>query len=265
MEHTKDSLRNLAAALILISVLALLASMALAAPQGPNVINISNTGRNPANTNPISVQAEAGNVTELVIDGTRVTMAWQGYLGNITGIITLDDADNFTLYDWNLPDPSGEIYASNGSSVTWTRIFCINVSQNGSTPIRPGGIVSSINGSQIEMNFGINITDPDGLNETFTSFYNDTEGFQVGTNTINNADGCSLAHSYTNEASDANWNELLLSDNSSLIFTALLRQNANSYKPGAADTADFQMLVLENGHEGHDGAATPYYFYVELE
>jgi hypothetical protein len=251
------------------TLIAILLSAALigfvnAAPQGPNTINISSSGRNPANTAPVTVQAEAGNVTAVVIDGTKVTEAWQGYYGNITGTIVLDDANNATFYDWSLPDPTGEIYASNYSSVTWSNVYCINVSQNGTNPIRPGGIVSNINGSQIELNFGINATDLDGLNETFNATYTDTTGFKVGAITIDIDDGCSLAQLYTDESRDSGWEELLLTDNTSLIFTALIRDDADMYKTAGGETADFQMLVLENGHPGSESTTTSYYFYVEL-
>lgn len=237
-----------------------------AVPQGPDTINISTSGRNPANTQPITVQAKAGNVTGIVIDGTRVTEAWQGYYGNITGRIVLDDGFNYTLYDWNLPQPTGEIYASNGSSVDWTKIYCMNLSYkrplNGSLA---DDVDYRINMTQIELNFGINLSDSDGLNETFFNYYTNAVGFRVGAITINNEDGCSMAHPYTDEVYNTAWQELLLTDNESLIFTALIRDNADSYKPStSSETADFQMLVLENGHWGSADTTTPYYFYVEL-
>jgi hypothetical protein len=253
--------------ILLLGMLILATSYVFAAasstPEGPEQFTISDSGRRTIRT-AAPIDAEAGNVTALVIDDQRITEAWQGYYGNITGTIVLDDANNVTFYDWALPDPTGEIYASNGSSVTWSNVYCINVSQNGTNPIRPGGIVSNINASQIELNFGINVTDLDGLNETFNGTYTDTTGFRVGEITIDVSDGCSYADLYTDESPDSNWQELLLTDNSSLIFTALIRENADMYKSAGAETADFQMLVLENGHYGSEDTTTPYYFYVEL-
>lgn len=235
-----------------------------ATPQGPNSINITSSGRNSANTAPLTMEAEAGNVTALVIDATTVTKSWQGYYGNITGTITLDDADNYTIYEWGLPNPKGEVYASNGSGVDWTSVYCINVTQNGTVLPRPGGAVSNINGTQIELNFGINLTDSDGLDETFNDTYTNTTGFRVGSITINHEDGCSLTHPYTQESYSDYWEELILSDNESLIFTALVKDNANDFKPSVTETSDFQMIVLENGHTGSEDTITLYYFYVEL-
>ena len=202
----------------------------------------------------------------MVITHVRVTESWQGYYGNISGTITLDDANNYTLYDWSSPTPSGEIYASNGSSVTWSNIYCLNVTQNGSTVNgipRPDGSVTNINGSQIELNFGINNTDKDGLTETFNDTFIDS--FTVGSENFDVTDGCSAAHPYTNQIyAETEWQELLLSDNGTLIFTAIIRNNANGFQPGTEDTYDFQMLVLENGHTESAASTTPYYFFVEL-
>lgn len=240
-----------------------------ALPHGPSNFTISESGRNILNTAAAAIEVAAGNVTALVIDGTRITEAWAGYYGNVSGDIVLDDSSNFTLYDWSLPSPAGEVYAANGSNVVWGSVYCMNVSgsrnstgSNGNGD--PNGNVYAINGSQIELNFGINVTDTDGLNETFNDTYSSATGFVVGDITINVADGCSMAHTYTDESVDANWQEFLLTDNQTLIFTTIIRQDTDSYQPGTNHLADFQMIVLEDGHAGADDTTTSYYFYVEL-
>jgi len=74
-------------------------------------------------------KAEAGNVTELRLHGIGQTKSWQGYYGSITGVIVLDDAQNWTLYDWPNPDPTGEIYAVNRSATpSWKDVHCFNYS-----------------------------------------------------------------------------------------------------------------------------------------
>lgn len=245
-------------------------------PEGPDTIDISDSGRRTLSASPVIIDAEAGNVTAMDITHTRVTEAWQGYYGNVTGTITLDDANNVTFYDWALPDPTGEIYASNGSSVTWSDVYCMNLSHTRPNDGSTGSgfestIYYNINMSIIETNFGINNTDTgalsndlDGLNETFNDTYTSTVGFMVGEIHINGTDGCSLAHPFSNENHNTDWNEILLTDNESMIFTALFRENKNMYKTDGTETADFQLLVLENGHVGSEDSTTPYYFYVEL-
>ncbi len=253
------------------SLLILIASFVAsdsAVPQGPNVINVTESGRYFNSSEPYPIEAKAGNVTALTITHTRVTEAWQGYYGNITGTITLDDGVNETMYMWDIPDPKGEIYASNGSSVDWPNVYCMNLSHkrpnNGTGDTTESGVIFyNINMTQIELNFGINLTDKDGLNETFNDTYTSTTGFEVGAVTIDVFDGCSLAHPFQDQGHNTQWKELLLTDNTSLIFTAILEENVDSFKSGD-ETADFQLMVLENGHVGQEEQVTTYYFYVEI-
>ena len=70
--------------------------------------------------------AEAGNVTEITMNFTSVTQSWAGFFGNITGMLTLDDAQNYTFYDWVIHEPRGEIYASERSDVQWANITCFD-------------------------------------------------------------------------------------------------------------------------------------------
>ena len=232
-----------------------------ALPQGPDLVNQTNSTRRLNNSDGVAVLAQAGNVSSVSIRAVSITQAWQGYYGNVTGVITLDDANNYTFYDWSSPNPNGEIYASNGTGVTWSRVYCMNVSQNGSTPLRPDGTVSNINGSQIELLFGINVTDFDGLNETFNDSYVSATGFRVGAITIDTTDGCSMAHPYQNQLYNSVWQEVLLSDNTSIIFTSLIVQDTSNFQNSPSD---FQMLVLENGHAGSEATTSTYFFYVEL-
>jgi hypothetical protein len=59
-----------------------------------------------------------------------------------------------------------------------------------------------------------------------------------------------------------NFDEVILTDGSSIVFTSLLEEAAVLGFDGKDH--DFEMLVLEDGH-GTDIASRPYYFYVELE
>ena len=57
------------------------------------------------------------------------------------------------------------------------------------------------------------------------------------------------------------FDEVLMSDGVNTIFASLLEDDAVGFD-GA--THDFEMLVLEDGHET-DTSASTYYFWVELE
>ncbi len=242
-------------------ILVMLSYAAFAAPTGPGTLT---KGANDRRTTAIDnstggtrIQAQAGNVTALFINSTRLTQRWQGYYGNITGQITLDDTNNNTLYDWQLLSPRGEIYASNGTeggTVTWANVFCFNYTNNlseGQTRVQ------LFNGTDVERSIGANAYDHDSINSTFNSTFADT--FQVGGITIDSASSCRMTHLYVNDlAQQTRYTEVLLSDNQSLIYTAILEQDQTGFQ-GAA--VDFEMIVGENGDTA---AAQYYYFFVEL-
>ena len=52
-----------------------------------------------------AVPAQAGNITELMINGFSTTQSWQGFYGNVTGTIQLADADYDFLYNFTPPTP----------------------------------------------------------------------------------------------------------------------------------------------------------------
>ncbi len=245
-------------------------------PEGPDTINVTSSQRGPENRTGVAVVAQAGNVTGLKVSGTRITQAWQGYYGNVTGDIVLDDSAGFRFYNWQVANPRGEIFASNGTVDNWLSVYCLDTDQNEgygqnesnfTLPLtRPDGSVSSVNTSRIELSYGINQTDLDGLNETFLGSF--TGSIVVAGRTIDATDDCSVAHPYADSAPSAIWDEILLSDNDSLIFTSIIEEDAVDYRgnstPGGGNTSDFQMLVLENGHTQQSLTTTTYLFYIEL-
>ena len=247
------------AAVVLLAALAY-AGLVQAAPQGPGTVKIGTPERRTGGIDPTTgttVQAQAGNVTSLVINSTKLTSRWQGYYGNITGTITLDDAVNNTLYNWQLATPQGEVYASNGSAsgaVTWASVFCFNYTNNLSAG---QSNVQRFNGSDLERMIGSSIGDQDSVNNTFNASF--TGSFQVGSTTINSASGCREVTLFVNDAHQtARFTEVLLSDNDSIVFTSLIENSQTGF---SGSPLDFEMIVGENGDTV---AATNYYFFVEL-
>src|SRR3990167_8342051 len=116
---------------LFILALSIVYSAGSTAPEGPDSINVLNSSRQNPSSGPVTVQAEAGNVTSLRIMNERATEAWQGYFGNITGNITLEDVNDNLFYSWQIANPTGEVYAANFTNTDWTDVYCINVSQNG--------------------------------------------------------------------------------------------------------------------------------------
>lgn len=244
-------------AIIFILILAA-ASFVFAAsePQGSQELELNWSQRNTPYA-AISRDALAGNITELKITGKSQTRTWQGYVGNVTGTITLDDASNFTLYDWANAEPRGQIYATPNETVVWSNVTCLDY-YNG----------QKNNLSHMEDVLGLNDTERDGMNETFQ--YTTHDRVYVGSVQITE-NTCPTTYLYQDDAvQTTNFQEILLTDNTTdgnIIYTALIEDrlpgvltDKNGYNGVAYD---FQMLVGENGH-GTDVATTPYWFYVEL-
>lgn len=241
---------------------------AAALPEGATVSVENSTRRTPAAAT--SVNAIAGNVSQLSIVGTTSTQSWQGFYGNVSGTITLDDAANKTLYDWALASPAGEVFAVRaGNTPSWTadNIMCYNFSMNSTYEN------NYFTFEELESLMNIDSADVDGVNETFIG-QQYSGRFYAGYSEINGTtQDCNKINLYVNDMSQSeNFTEVLLydlnggtpseADSGFEIFAAIIEEN------GAIGfdnlVWDFQMLVLEDGHEG-DSATTEYYFYVELE
>jgi hypothetical protein len=219
--------------------------------------------------------AIAGNVTELTVTGFSITQSWQGYFGNVTGVITLNDNSDNVMYNWSVASPQGEIYASTNNSILWGYIQCFNLTATGTyaSDVNNNGSTSQFgtNMTILENEFGIIYDDNDGLNETFN--YNGTQ--PQGESLIHNLfytdnllftpGECVATHLFdnTNSSADNNFQEVLLYEPSthSVVFTTLLNEDVRGFDH---NQHDFQMLVLENGH-GTNTATSTYYFWVELE
>ena len=215
----------------------------LATPNGANITYI-NTSTAPATTAG-NQSAFAGNITEMNIFGFSTTQAWQGYFGNVSGVLQLADSSSNVMYNWTMASAKGEIYAANRSSVTWTSIRCYNMS----------------NATTLDNSFGIAATDVDRTNQTFTrsdhaSFTTDSTAFASGACNNTKVFGPSGA---------ATFDEVLLADSSnsnagSAVFVSIIQSGTSGFD---SKKHDFEMLVPENGHSG-DTSPTTYFFFVEL-
>ena len=202
-------------------------------------------------------EAEAGNVSELSMTASVVTRGWQGYYGNITGTIVLDDALNNSMYTWDLADPEGEVYASRDNAINWSdgNIICADISH----------IVTEE--STFNFNGGVG-QDVDGINETFNE--SSHPAFTVGNNTFTASECDFTVSTYVDDAPAGvkrYFNETILksqSDDFMVYMAFIIQGGADGFKNNIDANYDFQMLVPEDGHDG-DTSTTNYYFWVELE
>jgi len=201
---------------------------------------------------PYEVEAIAGNLTELDITGVSVTKSWQGFFGNVSGTIILEDSSGARFYDWSAAEPQGQVYASVNDSISWTTVEC--------APINDNGYRTSW------YNFyGMNESDYDNINMTYNA--TDHPEIYVGFETIN---GCRTTYTFQNsERQFENFPALLLTSDSqsTLIFTAIIEDKTINVRDSLVGydggLYDFQLLVAERGKWG-DTDSTTYYFWIEL-
>ena len=217
----KDLLR-LSYVILILSFLAVSLVYAIPTePTGPQrITRISDSRYNTSSWPPVQIQAEAGNVTRLEISSLTQTQTWQGYYGDIYGTITLDDAFNYTMYDWYMAEPQGEIYAASAIITNWDTVHCLDYNNNGSylNYSYDGGTKwtvtnNSLNLSELESgslgwSLGLSSGDYDGVDETFNesgtiiirktalgNTYENHTGFFVGTINIS-AGSCPASKTY---------------------------------------------------------------------
>jgi hypothetical protein len=245
--------------LVCILVIVGLTTIVFAAPPtGANSVSkVNSSRRTDFNDTVKTVDAQAGNVTELQINITMQTNHWQGYYGNISGRITLDDASNFSMYQWtNIDGVTGNIFATEASSVTWANVICANISATMNNSGCGGTAQTSgdcLNITEMNTKYGMNSNDGDGVDKTFTS----TSNINIDTLSLTSCPATNLFENDT--AQTGHWDEVLLNVNNTedLVFAAVTEDDVWGFNN---KTWDFQMLVGENEAVG----TTTYYFYVEL-
>jgi hypothetical protein len=212
-----------------------------ALPQSPVVVS-NTTDNGPIVT--MSRNDSGGTITTIVLNSNQQDDAWKGYVGNVSGLLSLRDTNSQTLYDWSLASFNGEVYASSASSVQWLTAGCSNY--------------GNISAQYTDLNMVE--SDMDSINKTFN--WTRHREFFVGSINITNST-CRTTYTFVNNtrqtvSETSVFQEVLLSDSSNLIFASLLEQDIHGFD---AITHDFQMIVPDTDL----GAVnTNYYFWLEL-
>ena len=172
-------------------------------------------------------------------------MRWKAYAGNVTGVLTLDDSGDYSIYQWGLTDMTGEVYTSRNDSITWASIACAT----------EGQITTE------DTNMNHTSSADDSINTTFSSQIH--RGFTVGVVPIGEST-CRSTFTWVNASPqtpsiNAPFAEVLLHDGSNLIYTTFIDDNTQGFN---YNDYDFQMIVAERGVAGYPN--TRYYFYMEL-
>lgn len=225
-------------------ILLLLPAFVQATPTSPAALNIlSSSSRQLSQVSNGSIEARGGNVTQVNIDALTITKSWQGYYGNITGNVRLDDANNQSFYVWGNATPAGEVFATRNSTIQWTTVNCTTASQRAAE----------------ETYLGQTAADGDSATNTFNS--TNHPSVLIGMSNITQ-DSCYSTNVFANgSAQTTNFYQMMLSDNSSnILYTTIISSESVGFN---GQTVDFQLLVGENEHPGGYGV-TNYYFFVEL-
>jgi hypothetical protein len=188
--------------------------------------------------------SKGGYVTEINFSTEQRTAKWQGYYGNVTGSIVLEDGDDHEMFNWTW-------YASKGGEVIATT--------NDSIPPWESLAATAIDGSDMDTIgslWGWESTQSDDARHTFED--HDTSvviaGISIGT--TNGTDSLGAGNA-------GDFKEVVLTDGATAIkkdflFVAIINDDAIAFDGTAKD---FEMLVPV----GDTPASTEqYYFYVEL-
>jgi len=253
--HGKMKTQMLRLLLCIILVVGLTTLVFATEPTGSNSIEqITSSQRTNFNDTAKTTIAQSGNLSQLEINITKQSNFWQGYYGNVSGTITLDDGNNLAMYSWGgVADVSGNIYATEAASVAWTSLLCANLNPTMQTFNCTGQNEDCLNLTDMYTKYGMNSTDKDGIDKTFTGLNN----IKVDTLSLTS---CPATNMYQNSsAQSTRWNETILTVNNTetLIYAAQTENNIYGFNN---KTWDFQMLVGVNKAVG----TTTYYFYVEL-
>ncbi len=228
---------------LLVAVFAVAASFVVADPNAPlSTTEIGTSSRNLSGLPAQSVNAIGGNVTEININTISITKSWQGYYGNVSGMVTLQDGSNNTFYNWSQAHPKGQIYATRVSSITWSTINCSNSSDVAAE------------------NTYLNLTpsDSDSVNNTFSKATH--PAFNVGSKALTTNNCPYTTYGYVNNNSQtASYSMVLLNSGSNIVYTTITNSSTTGFD---GKQHDFQLLVGEN--ERTTAGVITYYFWTEF-
>ncbi len=251
MKQQKRGL-DIGSLIILVGLMAIVLFSALAAePDGATIdfkSNSTKTTRQPSSRND-----SKGTINTVVINAVQQDFKWKAYVGNVSGTLVLKDSSDYSIYEWtSIGNPTGEVYITRDNSIEWDQIECANATH--------------ISAEQTYLNHTASAGD--NIENTFSS--NRHQSFWIGSlMEISNSTCPSLA-TWVNDtpqsmSEDSLFQEILLYDNTSLVYATIIEQDIPGYRNDSSNTTyDFQALVPESALPGPQGQVT-YYFYVEIE
>jgi hypothetical protein len=238
------NMSSLFKAAVFLVILVFVARFSSAQPAGANITyNLTET-KTPAAAQYLNTTG--GSFTTVILNSITQNLKWKAYAGNVTGVLTLDDSGNYSIFQWAASPITGEVYTSRNDSISWSNIRCANETH--------------VANEETFMNH--TTTNSDSINSTFN--YQIHRGFYVGGVQIAQST-CKSTVTWANNTAQAitvnsPFQEVLLHDGTNLIYSTFIDDNTLGFN---FKRYDFQMIVAEKGVGGY--TATRYYFYMELQ
>jgi len=254
-----------------------------ALPIGPTVTfgDPSNTTKNTSQAllinSSVNGSTPGGYIFTITLDSIQQNTRWKAYVGNVTGTLTLDDANDNSIFQWSLTTIAGEVFSTRASgTINWTGINCTWIAdgrdnQTDDTKNKTSSNRTPEHNEEIALSHTSVTSKDDNVTATFANF-NHSE-LTIGGVVIAKNDCFSVqtfqkdAVQVFDDSDNANFTQVILYDGAynrttgNVVYATFIENNEIGYR--SDEKYDFQMIVPEDGSTGFV-SSTPYYFYVEL-
>jgi len=230
-------MRIIGIGIVAVALIFAISMTASADPQSPSSATFTDEDRyDPTAENDSAV---GGNITKLEISGDILTSKWQGYYGNVSGTITLQDSDDNSMIEWAWTAAEGGIVlATTNSSPDWSSAFAV------------------ASGANVNTAWSFTTDDTDSATKTFTDANKSVK--------VSGTDVTNTACAYTYNSTDIGiWPTVVVGGlnatgyKDDYLFAGIISNDGNSFNDR---TIDFQMIVPTP----EDGTGDTYEFYIEL-
>lgn len=210
----------------------------LAQPTG--IVISDNITETAGATLPAQRNDSGGTITTLIVDVLQQNPRWKAYIGNISGVLSLDDAAGQSIFRWELEaeDVTGNIFISQGDTINWGSVDCSTAQQ----------ILDE------DTALGFSSGAADSVNRTFIDTH---PSITIATTTYSN---CPSTSTYVNNAAQAGTPDfplVLLNTGTQMIYATPVNKESQSFN--GAKLVDFQAIVPDQVV-----GTTTYYFYAEI-
>jgi hypothetical protein len=228
--YIMDNVVRVIAILVSISIL-FAASVLAAVPNGAQISGVVDNGRFPVPPAG-SINLTAGNITRVTLEANMSTFRWVGLYGNASGTFQLGDSSGNALFSWG--DAKGRVVYLCRANPTWASLADASVfNVTSSFSFLDGGVA-------------------DNYTNTFTG-----AAENIGSGIF------SLTSDFATTVSSGGvttWKTYSITDGTNIIFTGRVSEDGIAYN---GETADYQMLIPEDGTGGNE-AATEWKIFLEL-